>query len=180
MSVRSRVPQQQICSRIDHVLRIGTQINAVNLPHSTPVEGVWRRIFRRNDKEYQENKKEFELYLADFELNKKEFSLKAASDWFDYVTAIRNFRVSWIREGLSSLYKPDDSPDEYLLDMKLFFRGELTSLVDVAKKYYNTEMDEETKKRRWSMYLRIVSYKKQYEKRKQKAAMEKELDSSSS
>lgn len=182
MSVRSsisHVPQQQLCTRLHNVLHIGTQTNAVNLRHSTPVEGAWRRISRRYDKDYQNNLKEFKLNQKDYERNKKEFSPKVAMDWFDYVEAIRNFKFSWIREGLSSIYHKV-SPEDYLLDLKLYFRGELSSLVDVARKYYLNELDVQTRVRREDMYLSVLIYSKEYANRKKKAATKKEIDASSS
>ena len=178
MSIRSsisHVPQQQICSRLDHVLRIGTeavpplaQISSVNLLHPAPIEGSLKRISILLDKEYQKNKK-------DYERNKKEFPAQIAIAFFQYAEAIRNLEFTWVREGLSSIYHKV-SPDDYLLDQKLYFRGELSSLVDVAKKYFENETNDDMRQRRERMYYRIVSYEREYAKRKRKAAMEKEMD----
>lgn len=128
---------------------------AIHLPATEPVDG----FFDRFDKDFQKNKKEFPLL---------------AEDWRIYVKAIREVRVSWLREGLSSLYHPV-SPDEYLFDVELYFRGKLTSLVDVAQYYFQNEKNEREKERRGRLYRRMLTWRREYESRKKKAEQKEQV-----
>ena len=128
---------------------------AIHLPATAPVDG----FFDRFDKDFQKNKKEFPLL---------------AEDWRIYVKAIREVRVSWIREGLSSLYH-SVSPDDYLFDVELYFRGKLTSLVDVAQYYFQNEKNQRERERRERLYRRMLTWRREYESRKKKAEQKEQV-----
>ncbi len=116
---------------------------ALHLPATTPVEGFWKK---RSD--------------PDYEKNKAEFGEDVAVAWRNVKKMIKNNHSTWLRSVLQN--ESGEAPYEKLLSMRLYFKGALKSLVDIAEYYLDKEVNTRRKESRSYILNNLKSWSQEY------------------
>ncbi len=116
---------------------------ALHLPATTPVEGFWKK---RSD--------------PDYEKNKAEFGEDVAVAWRNVKKMIKNNHSTWLRSVLQN--ESGEAPYEKLLSMRLYFKGERKSLVEIAEYYLGKEVNERRKTSRNYIVNNLKAWSQEY------------------
>lgn len=116
---------------------------ALHLPATTPTEGF------------------FDRFDSDYQKNKAEFGEDVAIAWRNTKKMIKNIDSSMLRSVLQN-ESDESAPYEKLLLMRLYFKGERKSLVDIAEYYLGKEVNERRKTSRNYIVNNLEAWSQEY------------------
>lgn len=127
---------------------------ALHLPATTPTEGFWKNLF------------DSDRFDTDYQKNKAEFGEDVADAWQNTKKMIKHTDSTMLGSVLQNESDEDDEsppPYEKLLSMRLYFKKELKSLVEIAEYYLGKEVNERRKMSRNYILNNLKAWSQEYD-----------------